>query len=99
MKQCVENSPVTSMESDWFQNILGLIPDHLTQNANMQVFIEELFKEVKVEWTNSMKKSMGKLYSLFCFFLTIPDDLAFTLVQTRFGQQCIILFLDGLNTC
>ncbi|XP_071807320.1 dynein axonemal heavy chain 12-like isoform X1 [Asterias amurensis] len=58
MKQCVENSPVTSMESEWFQNILGLIPDHLTQNTNMQVFIEELFEEVKVEWTNSMKKSM-----------------------------------------
>lgn len=48
------------MQDDWFNNILAMIPDKLKTEKDYKDVIEELFKEISVDFDKSMKKSMGK---------------------------------------
>ena len=73
MKKCVESAPTTTMQDEWFQNILAMIPDKLTGDKAYKEVIEELFTEISADFDKSMKKSMGKprgksLDCIYCLF-------------------------------
>ena len=60
MKQCVESGPIPTMEQQRFDAILNMIPAHLQESRHLQDVIQDLFEEVKGDFTTSMKKSMSK---------------------------------------
>lgn len=57
------------MQKEWAEHILTMIPERLQQTAVLKEVIEELFNEIRTDYTGSMKKSMGKtpeLNVVFC---------------------------------
>lgn len=48
------------MQQEWAEHILTMIPERLQQTAVLKEVIEELFNEIRTDYTGSMKKSMGK---------------------------------------
>lgn len=58
MKKCVESGPVTTIQRNWCDNILKLIPGNLREKRHLDV-INDIFDEVKVNYESSMKKAMG----------------------------------------
>ena len=64
LKRCVESSPVTPMQQEWFQNILDLIPTHLKSDLTREV-LQELFEETRDNFDESMKKSSGEELKIF----------------------------------
>lgn len=60
MKKCVETGPVTPMQKEWAQKIVQMIPEKLRSTPYMKEFINDLFEEIKTDFTSSMKKSMGE---------------------------------------
>ena len=48
------------MQKEWANKIVQMIPERLRATPVLKECIEELFDEVKTDFTASMKKSMGK---------------------------------------
>jgi dynein heavy chain len=61
MKQCVQSAPITPIQPEWFENILKMVPAQLKKSKAMKDYINEIFEEVKVDYEQSMKKSMIQL--------------------------------------
>lgn len=59
LKKCVESAPVTDMQQELFDHILMLIPEDLRNALPLKDYIAELFVEVRNDFDESMKKSMG----------------------------------------
>ena len=55
----MESAPTTSMQQQWFDNILERIPEFLRNQKDMRDVINELFEEITEDFETSMKKSMG----------------------------------------
>ena len=66
LKKCVEIGPVTPMHQKWFNNILLLIPESLRAKKIFEEPINDLFNEIREDFNQSMKKSMG-LFFIFSF--------------------------------
>ena len=64
MKKCVESAPITSMQKEWFDNILSMIPAELKKQKGFNDYCKALFVEIEANFEKSMKKSMGKWKSL-----------------------------------
>ena len=60
LKKCVEIGPITPMQKEWAEHILTMIPEKLQQSPPLKEVINELFCEIRDDYTGSMKKSMGK---------------------------------------
>ena len=60
MKKCVESAPITSMQKEWFDNILSMIPAELKKQKGFNDYCKALFVEIEANFEKSMKKSMGK---------------------------------------
>lgn len=65
MKKCVESGPITPMQKEWAQKIVQMIPERLRNTPYMRECINDLFDEIKTDFTASMKKSMGMQYMFF----------------------------------
>lgn len=48
------------MQKEWAEHILTMIPEKLQQSPPLKEVINELFCEIRDDYTGSMKKSMGK---------------------------------------
>ena len=59
LKKCVESAPITSMQKEWFDNILSMIPAELKKQKGFNAYKKALFSEIEVNFVKSMKKSMG----------------------------------------
>ncbi|CAH1783738.1 unnamed protein product, partial [Owenia fusiformis] len=57
MKRCVEETPITPMPREWFDNIQNMIPPHLKKTCNYDDVIDELFEEVSGDFHSSMKRT------------------------------------------
>ena len=64
MKKCVESAPITSMQKEWFDNILAMIPAELKKQKGFNAYCKDLFVEIEANFEKSMKKSMGMYYDL-----------------------------------
>ncbi len=60
LRKCVESAPVTSMQQEWFDNILSMIPAELKKQKGFNAYKKALFAEIEVNFVKSMKKSMGR---------------------------------------
>ena len=67
MKRCVESGPTTSIQDEWYDNILELIPHHLKDKKEYRDALKALFEEVVTDFAKSMKKSMGRYFVNFVF--------------------------------
>ena len=65
MKKCVESAPITSMQKEWFDNILSMIPAELKKQKGFNDYCKDLFAEVEANFQKSMKKSMG-MFDIYC---------------------------------
>ncbi|KAH3819654.1 hypothetical protein DPMN_121395 [Dreissena polymorpha] len=80
MKKCVESGPITPMQKEWAQKIVQMIPPALRSTPYLRECVDELFEEIRTDFTASMKKSMGmfKLCSgktglNACAYSDVPD--------------------------
>lgn len=48
------------MQQEWVEHITCMIPENLRKKPDLKNLMEELFKEVRDDFKNSMKKSMGR---------------------------------------
>jgi len=80
MKKCVESGPITPMQKEWAHKIIQLIPPALRSTPYLRECINELFDEVKTDFTASMKKSMGTSHF---FKTTVYSCLYFGKITTR----------------
>jgi hypothetical protein len=48
------------MQQELFDNILKLIPEELQNTQPLKDHIQEIFSEIRVDFDESMKKSMGQ---------------------------------------
>nr|KAG5708500.1 hypothetical protein BaRGS_026227 [Batillaria attramentaria] len=58
LKGCVESGPIPAMQHEWEEHIVRMIPEHLRNKPELREVLEELFLEVRSNFTSSMKKSM-----------------------------------------
>ncbi|XP_052285538.1 dynein axonemal heavy chain 12-like isoform X2 [Dreissena polymorpha] len=58
MKKCVESGPITPMQKEWAQKIVQMIPPALRSTPYLRECVDELFEEIRTDFTASMKKSM-----------------------------------------
>ena len=68
MKRCVESGPTTSIQDEWYDNILEMIPHHLKDKKEYRDALKTLFEEVVTDFAKSMKKSMGGYFVNCVFF-------------------------------
>jgi dynein heavy chain len=60
MKQCVENSPIVPIQSQWLDNMLMLVPEHLKEGEKSEELLGSLIDEVSMDYEKSMKRYLGK---------------------------------------
>uniref|UniRef100_A0A8C6IB67 Dynein axonemal heavy chain 12 n=1 Tax=Mus spicilegus TaxID=10103 RepID=A0A8C6IB67_MUSSI len=56
MKQCVENSPIVPIQSQWLDNMLMLVPEHLKEGEKSEELLGSLIDEVSMDYEKSMKR-------------------------------------------
>jgi len=57
LKRCIESAPVPPMSRHLYDNMLKLVPCHLT--VNYPGVLSELHDEITLEFENNMRKSRG----------------------------------------
>ena len=62
MKKCVESGPVVPLQSHWLDSIMDKIPNHLKSSKAQKELIDETVAEIKANYEESTRKSMGKRY-------------------------------------
>ena len=76
LKGCVESGPVEAMQHSWADRILQMVPEHLRNAKVLHELLEDLFTEVRSNFENSMRRSMGMVLHIYflnlilCLFVT-----------------------------
>lgn len=64
MKQCVESSTIVPIQQEWLHHMLMLIPTSLKEGKKREELVQSLINEVSSDFEKSMKRYLGKKYTI-----------------------------------